>query len=403
VSDPALGSPRAVGVAFTLAGVVSTAAFSRVPSLRDETGATPAQLSLALVCVGLGALSLMPFTGRLTQRFSSAVVVRAFGVISLTGWVLAAYAPSVLTLAVALYVTGIGAGVWDVAMNVQGHTVEQRRQRVLMPAWHALFSYGAVVGAVLGAIAARSGLSVQVQFPIVSVAAAVAVFWCTRQFVDDHDPHASVPAADLAPSALQPVDDTTPPRGITVTEVLIGLMVLGTALGEGAANDWLGLTLVDTRGLPEAFGAVALAGFNITMATARLVGGRLIARRGRVPVLQVSGATASVGVLLLCLVDSPVTAVVGAALWGLGLAVVFPSGISAAGELPGRGARGISVVSTIGHTGFLVGAPLIGQLSRVVSLDRALLVVAVAAALVAVLAPAARERSAPGRAAREQG
>ena len=62
------------------------------------------------------------------------------------------------------------------------------------------------------------------------------------------------------------------------------------------------------------------------------------------------------------------------------------------------------MVSTIGYTGFLLGAPLIGQLTRVVPLDRALLVVAAAAALIVVVAPAARERtpSAAGRAPAEQ-
>src|SRR5439155_25002522 len=107
--------------------------------------------------------------------------------------------------------------------------------------------------------------------------------------------------------------------GITRTEVVLGVMVLATALGEGAANDWLGLTLVDDRGLPEAFGALALAGFNLTMAATRVVGGRVIDRVGRVRVLQVSGATATSGVLLLCLIDSPTTALLGAACWGLGL------------------------------------------------------------------------------------
>lgn len=388
------GSPRAVGVAFAVAGVVSAASFSRVPSLRDNVDATSAQLSLALVCVGLGALALMPFTGRLTERFSSASVVLGFGVVALSGWSLAAFASSVPVLAGCLLLTGAGAGVWDVAMNVQGHTVEQRRQRVLMPAWHALFSYGAVAGAVLGAVCARLDVPVTAQFPLQGVASLILVFFCTRRFVEDeHGPESLPQTAELGTTALGPVAAVDPARGITSTEVLIGLMVLATALGEGAANDWLGLTLVDARGLPEAFGAVALAGFNLTMGTARLAGGWLITRIGRARVLRASGAVAAFGVLLLCLVDSPVTAVVGAACWGLGLAVVFPSGMSAAGEVPGRGPRAISVVSTIGYTGFLLGAPLIGQLTRFVSLDRALLVVAVASLLVVVLAPAARERT----------
>jgi MFS family permease len=335
----------------------------------------------------------MPFTGRLTQRFSSASVVLGSGVVSLAGWSLAAFASSVPVLAGCLLLTGAGAGVWDVAMNVQGHTVEQRRQRVLMPAWHAVFSYGAVAGAAIGAVCARLDVPVTAQFPVLALVSFVLVLLSTRRFVEDEPVPEPLPqTAELATTALAPAMAAGATRGITSTELLIGLMVLATALGEGAANDWLGLTLVDARGLPEAFGALALAGFNLTMGTARLAGGWLIARVGRTQVLRGSGAVAAFGVLLLCLVDSPVTAVLGAACWGLGLAVVFPSGMSAAGEVPGRGPRAISVVSTIGYTGFLLGAPLIGQLTRVVSLDRALLVVAGASLLVVVLAPFARER-----------
>src|SRR3954452_3070173 len=333
----------------------------------------------------------MTFTGWLTERFSSALVVRGAAALALAGWSLAAFASSVPLLAACLLLTGTGVGVWDVAMNVQGHTVEQRRRRVLMPGWHAAYSYGAVAGAGLGAVFARAGVPVTVQFPVLSAAAGVLVVWCTRSFIRDDAPAVLPATGELGATA----DDVRPATrtGITATEVVLGVMVLATALGEGAANDWLGLTLVDDRGLPEAFGALALAGFNLTMAATRIVGGRVIERVGRVPVLRASGATAAAGVLLLCLIDSPVTALLGAACWGLGLAVVFPSGMSAAGEVPGRGARAISVVSTIGYTGFLLGAPLIGQLTRVVPLDRALLVVAAAGALIVVVAPFARERA----------
>jgi hypothetical protein len=68
--------------------------------------------------------------------------------------------------------------------------------------------------------------------------------------------------------------------------------------------------------------------------------------------------------------------------------------MSAAGEVPGRGSRAIAVVATIGYGGFLLGAPLIGFLAHMMPLDRALLAVALLVLLIAVLAPAARERGA---------
>ena len=42
-------------------------------------------------------------------------------------------AGSVPVLALMLLITGLGTGIGDVAMNVQGHLVEQRRRQVLMP------------------------------------------------------------------------------------------------------------------------------------------------------------------------------------------------------------------------------------------------------------------------------
>jgi len=50
-------------------------------------------------------------------------------------------------------------------------------------------------------------------------------------------------------------------------------------------------------------------------------------------------------------------------------------------------------VATIGYGGFLFGAPLIGFLAHRMPLDRALLAVAVIVLLIAILAPAAKERS----------
>lgn len=411
-----LGSPRAVTATFATAGVLTAAVFTRMPSLRDQVDASFADFSFALLCIGLGSVLAMPWSGRLTDRYSSGMVVRVFGIVATASLAVAGFLPGVLAMGGCFLLFGVGIGVWDVSMNVQGHAVETRRNRVLMPGWHAAYSFGSVGGALFGALCAWAGVSVRVQLPVTSLVALVILIGATTRFVDDSlgaaaDGVASGgarpgDAVTVHPGPETPGDaasahidhDRTVPgrrqvgrRGITGIELLLGVIVLCTALGEGAANDWLGLLLVDERGLPEAFGGAALAGFNLTMGVGRLLGGRLITQFGRVAVLRVSGLLATGGVLTLCLPNSPTTALVGAAAWGLGLAVVFPAGMSAAGDIAGRGARAIGVVSTIGYAGFLLGAPLIGQLTRVVDLEQALLVVAVAGLVIAALAFVARE------------
>jgi MFS family permease len=395
------GSPWAVAAMFFGNGLVMGSSFSRMPEIRDQVDATPTQLAFALVCVGIGSILGMPFTGQLVNRYSSRTVSWAATALCLAGWAIVPLAGSVPVLALILLVTGLGTGIGDVAMNVQGHLVEQRRSQVLMPYWHGLFSLGGVAGALAGALAASLALPLAWQLLVVSAVLAAAMWFATKQYLPDAGLH---PAAEQE-SIDEPIFDEPQVIAsdraaisalrrwpISKAEMLLGIMVFATAVGEGAANDWLALVLVDNRGAPPAVGALTYAGFNLTMTIGRFAGGAIIQRFGRVPVLHVAGTIASAGVAILCLVPSTAIALIAAAAWGLGLSVVFPSAMSAAGEVPGRGGRAIGVVSTIGYGGFLLGAPLIGFLAHRMPLDRALLSVAVLVLLVAILAPVARER-----------
>ncbi len=396
----ALGSPYAVAVMFLVNGLLMGSSFSRVPGIRDHVGATATQLAFALVCIGIGAILGMPYTGRLVDRYSSKIVSRVSTAVCLGGWAVVPLADSVVMLGLMLLIAGAGVGIGDVAMNVQGHLVEQRRRRVLMPFWHGLFSVGAVAGALAGAGAASLDLPVGWQLPGVSLFLGVAMWIATARYLPDAGLHPGSieepPGEPILDEAQVLASDRGAPKArrslISQTELLLGIIVFATAVGEGAAGDWLALMLVDNREAPPAVGALTFAGFNLTMAFGRFAGGAVIQRFGRAPVLRVAGILASAGVAVLCIIPSTVTAFLGAAAWGLGLSVVFPSAMSAAGEVPGRGGRAIAVVATIGYGGFLLGAPLIGSLAHLMPLDRALLAVAVLVSLVTILSPVARER-----------
>lgn len=392
---------RAVAAVFLVAGVSLSSAISRLPEIKAQVGATPTEMAFALVCTGIGSIIGMPFAGRLCARFGTAPITAIFFTITLAGLPLLPLARSVPQLAAILLCIGFGVGSSDVAINVQGSIVERHLRRVLMPLWHGLFSTGAVLGALAGAGAARWGLPLAWQLPILSAPLWLVVIGSCRVFLpnpapDIYDaPSGDGPRALPAPGSAPGLAEGRRQGRITAAEILIGLVMLASSLGEGAANDWLAIALVDERGAPAAIGALTLAGFNLTMAIGRFTGGPLIARFGRVTVLRAAGVMAAAGILTLCLVPSTALAFAGAAAWGLGLAVVFPSGISAAGEIPGRGSQAIATVSTIGYGGFLLGAPLIGTLAHAIPLMDALLVVAGAAIAIAVVAPALRERHTP--------
>jgi len=77
-------------------------------------------------------------------------------------------------------------------------------------------------------------------------------------------------------------------------------------------------------------------------------------------------------------------------LWALGVCLIFPAAMSAAGENPVRPADALAVVSTAGYAGILLGPPVIGLLADHVGLGGALLVVPVLGIAIAVLAPVLR-------------
>ncbi|MDX5398747.1 MAG: MFS transporter, partial [Actinomycetes bacterium] len=126
----------------------------------------------------------------------------------------------------------------------------------------------------------------------------------------------------------------------------------------------------------------------------------LLERHGRVTTLRVSTGLAIVGLALFTLAPSLPFAMAGVALWGLGAALGFPVGMSAASDEPARAAARISVVSTIGYTAFMAGPPLIGLLAEVFGYRGALLFVALPLVVAFLLIPATRPLTAqrPGAA-----
>ena len=167
-------------------------------------------------------------------------------------------------------------------------------------------------------------------------------------------------------------------------------MVLAFTLAEGSANDWLALALVDGYDARHFVGVAGFALFVVAMTTGRLLGPLLLDRFGRVPVLLGSAAAAFAGLLLVIVSGEPAVAAVGIVVWGLGAALGFPVGISAAADDPRRAARRVSVVSTIGYGAFLAGPPLLGFVGNEVGTLDSLYVVMAAMVPAAVLVLAVR-------------
>ncbi|MEJ5944039.1 MFS transporter [Pseudokineococcus basanitobsidens] len=380
---------RATYVAFTASGFAFASWASRIPQVRDRLDLSTGALGLVLLAIAAGSVLALPAAGPLIARIGSRRMVTLMSVVLggalvvVAGGTLAGALPVVV---VGLFLLGLGNGAWDVGMNVQGAVVERHLGRTVMSRFHAGFSVGTVAGALLGTLLVRLDVPVTEHLAVVGLVTAAAVPLGVRAFVGDDsgadlgDPD---PGVDVAAAAPAPEAAPAPaPRGAMASwreprTVLIGLFVLAFAFAEGTANDWVAVAVIDGYGGAEELGTLTFAVFLTAMTLGRWFGPGLLDRYGRVATIRVMAVVALAGLGLFVLSGSLPLAVAGALLWGLGTALGFPLGMSAAADDPALAPGRVSVVASIGYVAFLAGPPLIGLLGEAAGILRALSVVAV--------------------------
>lgn len=384
-----LRARTAVFGTFATSGLGFASFASRTPAVREALGLSTAQLGLLLLCMSAGSIAGLPLSGPIVHRFGTARAALSGAValgIGLGLTALALFTGVVAPAAFGLVVVGLGIGVWDVSMNVEGAAVERRLGRSLMPRLHAAFSLGTVAGAGIGTVTAAAGIPIGTQVAVIAVLSPLLLAWTTRRFLPR-----TAPLAEERASGSGALRAWREPRTL-----LVGVLVLGFAFTEGSANDWIAVALVDGHRSTETIGALAFGLFVAAMTVGRLFGGSILERFGRVAVLRATAACALVGLLLVLLGGSTPAALVGALFWGLGASLGFPVGMSAAADDPARAAARVSVVSSIGYTAFLAGPPLIGLLAQRGGILSALFVVVGALVLGLLASGATRPLSPPG-------
>lgn len=382
---------RAVAMVFAINGVALGSLLSRTPALKDDLDLSVSRLGLLLVCMSIGAMAALPASGAIVHRFGAAHAVLGSAAIETAGLLMGAAGVALGTevmTGAGLLVMGFGNSLWDVAMNVEAADVERRLDRTVMPRFHAGWSMGSVSGAGLGALCAAVGIGLTAQLAVTAALIMPVVGLGVRAF------HPIEAAADSRSTSSRSLllaawrDSRT---------LLVGLMVLAFAFTEGVANDWLAVALVEGLRSSEVVGAAGFGIFVVAMTVGRLAGGGLIDRWGRVTVLRGTAVLAAAGVTLVILAPTASWACAGAFAWGLGAALGFPTGMSAAADDPTRTALHVSVVGSIGYTAFLAGPPIVGLLGDAVGVRNALGVVLAALVVAFSAAAATRPLADPGQ------
>jgi MFS family permease len=390
-SPPSPARVRSATYATYLAFIAAGAAFaswaSRIPQVRDALLLTPATLGLVLLASAAGSVISLPLSGPVITRIGSRRTLTVMSILtamSLAG-VAIGYHQGRMSVVIALFFLGIGYGSWDVAMNVQGATVERLLGRAIMSRFHAGFSVGTVAGALVGAAMVALEVSVTTHLLVVAVALSIAVPIGVRSFVPD-----TAAQEEAVDAAAAPTTPDVPRSALSAWRerrtILIGIFVLAFAFAEGTGNDWIAIALIDGYGATAVIGTLGFAVFLAAMTVGRWFGPAWLDRYGRVAINRALTGASLVGLALFIFGQNLPLAFVGAALWGVGISLGFPVGMSAGADEPAMAAARVSVIASIGYCAFLAGPPLIGFIGEQVTVLRAMVVVAAVLAVAFLIA-----------------
>ena len=141
-----------VTLSFLTHGFIASSFFARIPDFKTRLQLSNTVLGFCLLTASLGVLAALGPVGKLTaQKGSSAVLTK-------TSYFLVIVAPLVglsfnaISFAATLFILGVAIASQDVSMNTHGVTLEQKADARYLGRFHAFWSVGGLLGAIIGGL-----------------------------------------------------------------------------------------------------------------------------------------------------------------------------------------------------------------------------------------------------------
>jgi MFS family permease len=363
-----VNKPRiAVSVAFASNGIAAGSFMVRIPDFKEKLEITNSQFGLSLFILMIGVLISIKKAGSLAARYGSRTVAVPATIAMAGAMFLVSLTNTYLLFSLSLFLFGFTLATQDISMNAHAIAVEQRYKARFMSTFHAIFSIGGLIGALLAGVLAQ--LKVSLSTHALSIGIVVAVFaiilrnWWLPASVDIHEVNREERKASRPKIFL-----------------ILGVLGFCGQVGEGAAGDWGGILARETFSATPFQSALPYVLFSATMVIGRLFGDRIATRFPAGNVLSMGGLISGGGLILGLIIGGIQGQIFGWLCLGAGLSILIPilfseSGRIAKEEYPETIApsQGVAMVSGIAYFGFMAGPPIIGFLSGIIDLRWAML------------------------------
>lgn len=335
----------------------------RIPDFKEALSLSDAGLGVCLLAVPLGTMLGLMVAGRITERTGLRKACQLFLPAWALSFLLPPFASSQLMFIVLLFICGLAVGLIEVAMNTEADRIEQALGRKIMSRCHGFWSLGSMAGALIGGALAHVGVSVVVHFLIVMPVMAVLGYLFASGLPRIQSGTTTVENDEASALFLLP----------SKAIMLLCMMPIGAMVVEGAFIDWSAVFVRSILDASPLIISIVYSFFAIVMACVRMSGDYIGDRMPAIRIVQISGLATAVGIAVFALSPNVFVAMIGAAISGMGVAIVYPIAMTAAARRPGRSADNVAALTMVSFSAFLFAPPLIGFISHEFGLRIALL------------------------------
>ena len=316
-----------------------------------------ADLGNLLLVMPIASLIGLPISGWMVSKFSSRnplVLSMLFFAASLF---VVGYTTNIVALVIAVAVFSFCMRIINIFMNTQTITLQKKFKRKIIGSFHGIWSAGGLTGVALCTLLLKFNISIATHMLIVTLftftAASVAYFYLLKN--------------DRSTSGNK-IKFGKPDPFI----FYLGILIFFASVCEGGMFDWSSVYFKDVVG--EEIFTLGYFTFMVFMAISRFSSDRVIEKIGMQKSYYLSAILIVLGIATVILLPYFLPALVGFSLIGLGTAAVIPMIFISAGDSTKYSAgMAISIISTYGILGRLLGPPIIGYLAELFSLKLAFL------------------------------
>lgn len=233
---------------FFIPGLLMASWATRTPAIRDILSVSTAEMGIVLFGLSIGSMSGILCSAWLVKRFGTRAVIRTtmccavFGMLVLS---VALWFASPVLFALGLTVFGGSFGAAEVAINVEGATVEREMNKTVLPMMHGFYSLGTLAGAGVGMALTASGVAANLHILLAALVCIIPILTGIRAIL-------------IAP-ARTPLTNTPPRKRAAVLPRHSADADRRGGAGDGlcgrVANDWLPLLMVDGHGFSPTSGS----------------------------------------------------------------------------------------------------------------------------------------------------